>query len=263
MGRSILGGILPDPMASLRSLIARVTPSPIRQLVRDMEARRSRRRLAREYGDRSTEEIFSTIWKENRWGSRESRSGAGSTLEATRGIREALPRIVKARGVRVLLDAPCGDFHWMQHVDLGGCRYIGLDIVKEMVAQLQTTFGRADREFMHGDIVQGPLPKANLVMCRDCLFHLSDEQVFSALAQFKATGASWLLTTTYPQVQVNRPGVTGGYRDINLCLPPFSLPEPTELIDEGQMTGSSTIGASRAVGLWPMSRIALPNRTTV
>lgn len=241
----------------VRSIIASATPEPIRRLVRGIEARASERRLRREYSARSVEEIFSTIWRENRWGSAESRSGAGSELSATRAIREALPRIVRTRNVRTLLDAPCGDFHWMRRVDLGDCRYIGLDIVKSMIEELQRTCARGDRQFIHGNIIDGPLPPADLVLCRDCLFHLTDVQIFAAVEQFRATGARWLLTTTYLDVESNRPGITGGYRDINLMRAPFCFGPPIEVIEEGQMAGSTTIGARRGVGLWEMASVPM------
>jgi len=242
-------------MSRLRSIIASMTPSPIRRLIREIESRADQRRLRRDYAAKSVEEVFSQIWRENRWGSQESRSGAGSELAATRAIREALPRIVQTRGIRVLLDAPCGDFHWMQHVDLGRCRYIGVDIVSAMVDELQRTFGREDRTFLHGNIIEGPLPAADLVLCRDCLFHLTDDQIFAALRQFRATGACWLLTTTYLDVEANRPGITGGYRDINLMRPPFSFDPPLEVIEEGRMAGSTTIGARRGIALCPMTSV--------
>ena len=54
----------------------------------------------------------------NGWQSPESKSGGSSTLSATAAIRAALPRLLSDLGVAVLIDAPCGDFNWMRHVDL-------------------------------------------------------------------------------------------------------------------------------------------------
>lgn len=240
---------------SLRTIVARFTPTPIRQIVRDLEAARERRHQERVYAGRSVEEVFTSIWQENVWKAGDSVSGAGSEVAATESIRKAIPRLVRDLGVKVFLDAPCGDFNWMKHVDFGGCRYIGLDVVKAMIEQLQRQYSGPNREFVHGDLVAGPLPKADMVLCRDCLFHLNDEQIMSALRQIKATGAKWLLTTTFPEADFHREGITGGYRDINLARPPYSLGAPKELIDEGAVVGSSRIGARRAVGLWAMADV--------
>jgi hypothetical protein len=39
--------------------------------------------------------------------------------------------------IHSLLDLPCGDFNWMQHVDLQGIKYTGGDIVEALVARIR------------------------------------------------------------------------------------------------------------------------------
>ena len=55
-------------------------------------------RLARELKHaikrRSMRAVFSRIYRTNKWGDAESRSGGGSSLEATRVLRERLPRTI-------------------------------------------------------------------------------------------------------------------------------------------------------------------------
>src|SRR5688500_8680654 len=65
---------------------------------------------------RSRQEIFEQIYVSNAWGSSESLSGVGSELESTRAIREELPRLWLQYGTHSLVDAPCGDFHWMKEI---------------------------------------------------------------------------------------------------------------------------------------------------
>ena len=52
------------------------------------------------------------------------RSGPGSSLVQTATIRRDIPALLASLGIRSFLDAPCGDFNWMRHVDLGVERYI-------------------------------------------------------------------------------------------------------------------------------------------
>lgn len=81
----------------------------------------------------SIEERFKNIYKDKIWyGNKESYSGSGSTLEATEKIRLALPRLIKELQGKVLVDIGCGDYNWMKEIDLP-CKYIGIDIVKEIV----------------------------------------------------------------------------------------------------------------------------------
>src|SRR5690606_21776324 len=64
----------------------------------------------------------------------ESLSGAGASLWETRELRQRLPLLLQDLGVTSLLDAGCGDFNWMQHVDLGIDAYIGVDLLADLVA---------------------------------------------------------------------------------------------------------------------------------
>jgi hypothetical protein len=62
-------------------------------------------------------DIFTDIYKNNNWKSEESVSGQGSTLDATIGIRTALPKLFDRFHVKSLLDIHCGDFNWLSKVD--------------------------------------------------------------------------------------------------------------------------------------------------
>lgn len=74
---------------------------------------------------------------------------------------------------------------------------------------------------MVADITVNPLPTADLILCRDCLVHLSFAHIDAALANFRASGARWLLTTTFPMIEENVDCEDGDWRALNLTLPPF------------------------------------------
>jgi hypothetical protein len=76
------------------------------------------------------------------------------------------------------------------------------------------------------------LPRADLVLCRDCLVHLSYAHTLCALNNIRASGSKYLLTTTYSGRDRNSDVPTGSWRPIDLQLPPFQLPAPIRLIDE-------------------------------
>src|SRR4051794_26488349 len=120
--------------------------------------------------------VFQRIFEENRWGNNESVSGEGSNLERTAVIRSQLPALLKRHGVKSMLDAPCGDFFWMQAVPLADIKYIGIDIVQAIVDRNVDLYARPHREFLVGDLVQDVLPAADLILCRDCLVHLTYEE---------------------------------------------------------------------------------------
>ena len=189
------------------------------------------------------EAVFSEIYRRNLWGDAESVSGRGSTLARTRVIREVLPGLLEDLGARTLLDAPCGDFNWMRHVRLAGVSYVGADVVPEIVARNRREHGGPGREFVALDITSDPLPRADVILCRDCLIHLPFRQARSAVENFKRSGSRFLLATTHTLVRGNADAPLGGWRSLNLELPPFAFPRPLRLVTEDEEAG-------KCLGLW-------------
>ena len=200
---------------------------------------------------RSRQAIFTRIYSTNGWGSEESVSGCGSTLRETRIVRQILPALIARYGLRSLLDIPCGDCHWISSIDFGAPSYIGADIVGEIVHKNRAIFGApaGGRTFMHLDLVRDQLPFAELVLCRDCMIHLSNADVLSALRNVRRSGAKYLLATTYTARSSNPDIVTGDWRPINLQAAPFSLGEPLELISE-EWDWAGGYHADKCIGLW-------------
>ena len=193
--------------------------------------------------------IFTEHYRRNGWGNGESVSGEGSTVEQTAVIRAALPNIVRDFQIQTMLDIPCGDFNWMKLLELP-VQYTGADIVAEIVAENQRRFGNPARAFARLDLTADALPAADLILCRDCLFHLSYDHVSKALANIKRSGSGFLLTTTNTRLARNKNIVTGEWRRLNLRLPPFSLPAPLLLIDEKCPNPASP---DKHIGLWRIS----------
>jgi hypothetical protein len=194
------------------------------------------------------EVVFSEIYRRNVWKNSESVSGRGSTLERTRVVREQLPEILKDAGASTLFDAACGDFNWMREVELLGIRYIGADIVRELVERNQSLYGRAGRDFRILDITVDALPKSDVVLCRDCFIHLSFGRIRAAVANFKRSESVFLLATTHTRVKENRDIQTGDWRSVNLQLPPFDFPAPLRLINEDEESG-------KCLALWRLGEL--------
>jgi hypothetical protein len=173
-------------------------------------------------------------------------SGVGSNLEATRAVSAALPGVLDSLSVRSMLDIPCGDFLWMQHVDLGRVNYTGADIIEPLIESHQILYGSEQRAFRTLDIVTSDLPKVDVIFCRDCLVHLSEKLVKRAVNNIKRSGSEYLLTTTFPAHSSNKGIVTGSWRPINLCAPPFNFPEPILVLDDKYFPPYD----DKSLGLW-------------
>src|SRR5260370_26747608 len=63
---------------------------------------------------RSPRNVFRTMYAWKIWGGNESRSGGGSGLGQTKKIKKNSPLLINALDGNKLLDAPCGDCHWMR-----------------------------------------------------------------------------------------------------------------------------------------------------
>ncbi len=182
----------------------------------------------------------------------ESLSGPGSSLAQTEVIRRALPLLLQELGADVLLDAPCGDFNWMSHIHFGDTEIIGVDLQREIIAANRARHAAPGRLFAVLDILADLLPRADVVLCRDCLVHFSFADIGAALARFRGTGALWLLATTFPG-RTNVDIASGDWRPIDLSAAPFDLGPPVRLINEKCTEGGGTF-RDKSLGLWRLSK---------
>ena len=207
---------------------------------------------------------FARMYETNLWSGAESRSGDGSSLAATAGVRAGLPALLRQLDVRRLLDVPCGDFNWMAHVDLAaaGVRaYVGGDLVAAIVEANRARHSAPDREFVQVDLTTGPLPlvggePADAILCRDCLVHLSFTNIGRVLRVLRASGVRYLITTTFLEHAANIDVIDGDWRPLNLEQTPFRFPPPVAVLLEGCEEEGGAY-ADKALGAWVIS--ALPD----
>ena len=199
-------------------------------------------------------ERFARIYKEGLWlneyNPQESRSGSGSTKQSTETFRLALEKFLATHTTGgILLDAPCGDYNYMQYVKLPhDWQYIGADIVPEMIRDNQKHFRHV--RFMVLDITQDVFPNHNVWLCRDCLFHLSFADIQKTLHQFCQSSGEHALITSHTNVDENKDIITGEFRPIDLTMPPFNLPPPLQVLADHPAADTN-----RYVGLWSKEQI--------
>ena len=181
----------------------------------------------------SLEQRFRRIHDTNLWGAVASTSGLGSEIDATAMLRAELPRLLERIAAASLLDAPCGDAGWINQANLGA-RYVGVDIVPSLIERLRVraAAGEIKGEYHLADITADPLPRCDAVLCRDALVHLSFANIERAIANFKASGAVWLIATTFPAWQSNGDCEDGDWRALNFERAPFDWGPPVELLNE-------------------------------
>jgi len=196
---------------------------------------------------------FRRIYETNLWGAVASASGLGSEIDATAVLRAELPRLLETLAVTSLLDAPCGDSGWINAADLR-VPFVGVDIVPALIARLQAraVAGEMKGEYHLADITCDPLPRCDAVLCRDCLVHLSFANIERAVANFRASGATWLIATTFPDWQTNRDCEDGDWRALNFERAPFDWGPPVELLNEN-CTEAGGGWHDKSLGVWRLS----------
>lgn len=185
----------------------------------------------------SNEDRFTWIYQVNYWSNAESRSGSGSTLEYTKNLRLELPIVFNKFSIKNIFDAPCGDFNWMCHLlQTVEINYIGGDIVKPLIINLKKKYSTNCITFIHFDLTKEVPPKVDLMICRDCLFHLSYEDTRAVLENFIKSDSNFLLTTTHKNSRnlfVNKNISTGDFRLIDLFSAPYNFPsDPLYIIED-------------------------------
>ena len=201
----------------------------------------------------SSEHVFTKIYHENGFGGANSISGPGSDLSQTIAVRNQLRAMCRYLALHSMLDIPCGDFHWMKHVDLEGIDYVGADIVTDLIRE-NSQYEASNVHFCKLNLIHDKLPKVDLVFCRDCLVHLSFRDTFMALHNVCDSGSTYLLTTTFTKRPHNRDIATGGWRTLNLEAPPFSFPPSLKTISEECTEGGGAF-SDKSLGLWRVEDI--------
>ncbi len=192
---------------------------------------------------------FRYAYHNNLWRGAEAPAGSGSSIAQTKAVADALPGLCERYHIGSLLDVPCGSSDWMAKVDLPGVRYTGGDIVPEVVDEVTRRHGTDERRFLVLDLTTSLLPSADLLLCRDCLVHLSFTDIVKAVDNIRRSDIEYVLTTTFTEESEFRDILTGDWRPINLGRPPFSFPPPVEILLE-QCTEQNGAFADKALGLW-------------
>jgi SAM-dependent methyltransferase len=132
-------------------------------------------------------QIFEDVYKDGLWGSdQESRffSGVGSRGGAVDTYVEKMTVLIQRYAAElgrspVIVDLGCGDFQVGNALlsRLPDITYVGCDIVPELIAYNNQSYGTDRISFRHVDIVVDPLPAGDICLVRQVLQHLSNEEI--------------------------------------------------------------------------------------
>ena len=175
-------------------------------------------------------EIFEDIVKHNRW--KKHPCGPGSTFGYTENLRLNLGKFLEKHNITSMIDAPCGDYSWMSVTDLPSIqKYVGGDIVEFLIKANQEKY--PNHKFKQIDLTQDILPNVDLLFCRDCLLHLSFEDIDKVFKNISRSNIKYvLLSNWYEDAENSRNIQTGEARYLNFLESPFNFTQPIDSITD-------------------------------
>jgi len=186
------------------------------------------------YKETSLESKFTQIYTQRLWTGSESVSGFGSGLEYTKNLRINLQLIIEKFEISTILDLACGDCNWIKSFFRNHeVEYLGCDIVKPLIEKNRELYGNDLVKFEVMNVVKDELPSAELVICRDLLFHLPNREILKVLSNICRTESRYLLLTShiddardpFSNVDIE----AGDFRRLDLFREPFCLPRSSIL----------------------------------
>jgi SAM-dependent methyltransferase len=177
--------------------------------------------------EQSIEDAFTNIYKNKKWGCNEfgeGSSGPGSTLEMTEPYRFLLQDFLNSSNIQSVVDVGCGDWEFSRAINWTGIDYRGYDVVKSVIQHNQERYSAANIQFFLENALTFELPSADLLICKDVLQHLPNEDIHNFIQQLHKYKYCLLTNDIFPPYtnldrQLNR----GGFGKLDLTQPPFSL----------------------------------------
>lgn len=185
---------------------------------------------------------FKLIYDRRLWsgsGKRETICGAGSTMHATAEIKEDIEKFLKDYDVSSIVDCGCGDFFWMQFVNMNRAEYTGVDIVDDIIEDNKIKY--PEHTFLAGNIIE-TIPPGEVVIIRDVLQHLSLADNQRIIENAFSSATRFVIASSYVRDKYNCETLCTKYRKRNLMLEPFNLPEPLLYLRDG--------AERRKLGVW-------------
>lgn len=180
-------------------------------------------------------EVFTQIYETGEWDRDSSTgnqkndaketSGTGSSIDNALIYVEYLKDFFKKKQIKSVVDLGCGDWQISRHIDWKGIEYSGVDVVEYIIERNKKLYGAKNITFIKADGTEFSLPKADVLICKDVLQHLTFKDILSFITQLKKYKYCIIVNdvdpTTLTCENVDMP--RGYYRPIDLTKAPFFL----------------------------------------
>jgi len=161
-------------------------------------------------------------------------SGPGSLHAVNRPFIDFLTNFIHNNDVHSIVDFGCGDWQYMKSVDLSGVRYLGLDVVDDVLSMVRKRHGRSNISFARTPENLADIPEGDLIIFKDVLIHLGNSYVAQLLnlARWKFRFVLSINNYSAEPLQYNTDIEHGGFRPLDIGRAPFGFPCATVLSTE-------------------------------
>jgi hypothetical protein len=156
---------------------------------------------------KTTQEIFSEIYQKGKWGTGTSKFYSGEGSESNAVTHDYIAKIIqfllqnRSENLTVV-DLGCGDFQIGSQIAGYAGKYIGVDIVEELIEHNRKLYGEDRLEFRCLNIIEDELPSGDICFVRQVLQHLSNEQILQILPKLRKYQTIFI-TEHYPSDNEN------------------------------------------------------------
>lgn len=137
--------------------------------------------------DEGLTRTFGEIYSSGAWGDgvRVPRSGPNSDPQAAKPYVDFVCDVIDRCRVSSVVDIGHGDWQMWPRNAFKDVHYAGFDIADGLSTRVQANFGTPTCTFRQLDAVVSPLPSADLVLIKDVLQHLCNEDVAAILGKLR------------------------------------------------------------------------------
>lgn len=139
-----------------------------------------------------------SVWGKNWKGEGGSGKGDGTSPDSKMWIKY-ITDFIKEHNIKTLADLGCGDWKFSRFIpwEQLGVQYVGYDVVEKVVENNNKEYASSHVQFEHGDITTADVKGYNLVIIKDVLQHLSDEDVVKVLDKVLAQNKYVIIKNGY------------------------------------------------------------------
>lgn len=193
---------------------------------------------------------FNYIHKHRYWASSKdgSLSGSGSSKNASKNILKELDNFILENNISSILDIPCGDWKWMADFNMTNIKYTGGDIVQDIIDN-NKRYSTDNINFKKINLTSDSLISCDLIIVRDLLVHLKNDDIFKCLQNIKNHDIKYIGLTHYPNTTKNKNTSWGDrWRPLNMLIDPFNYTDPDYILSDNSNDGS--IDEGRMLAIW-------------